>query len=119
LQIQAKLRAEKIRYLPAGTAADQSAVLPALALSIDGSPENARVGLTAQAQQAGKSIQLDTALQAGLAGGKGMAPLDWQASLEKLQAQLTPDKNKPGPWVVQLQAGAPCRSSSAPAAARC
>jgi translocation and assembly module TamB len=27
LQIQAKLRAEKIRYLPAGTAADQGAVL--------------------------------------------------------------------------------------------
>ncbi|MEQ6474034.1 translocation/assembly module TamB domain-containing protein [Comamonas sp. wu1-DMT] len=107
LQIQAKLRAEKIRYLPAGTAVDQGAVLPALALSIDGSPENARVGLTAQAQQAGKSIQLDTALQAGLVGGKGMAPLDWQASLEKLQAQLTPDKNKPGPWVVQLQPGAP------------
>ena len=107
LQIQAKLRAEKIRYLPAGTAAEQSTVLPALALSIDGSPENAKVGLTAQAQQAGKSIQLDTALQAGLASGKGMAPLDWQASLEKLQAQLTPDKNKPGPWVVQLQPGAP------------
>lgn len=107
LQVQAKLHAEKIRYLPAGTAADQGAVLPALALSIDGSPENARVGLTAQAQQAGKSIQLDTALQVGLAGGKGMAPLDWQASLEKLQAQLTPDKNKPGPWVVQLQAAAP------------
>lgn len=107
LQIQAKLRAEKIRYLPAGAAAEQSAVLPALALSIDGSPENAKVGLTAQAQQAGKSIQLDTALQAGLASGKGMAPLDWQASLEKLQAQLTPDKNKPGPWVVQLQPGAP------------
>ncbi|MEF8689295.1 UNVERIFIED_CONTAM: translocation/assembly module TamB domain-containing protein [Comamonas sp. A-3] len=107
LQIQAKLRAEKIRYLPAGTAAEQSAVLPALALSIDGSPENARVGLTAQAQQAGKSIQLDTTLQAGLTGGKAMAPLDWQASLEKLQAQFTPDKNKPGPWVVQLQPGAP------------
>lgn len=107
LQIQAKLRAEKIRYLPAGTAAEQSTVLPALALSIDGSPENARVGLTAQAQQAGKSIQLDTALQAGLASSKGMAPLDWQASLEKLQAQLTPDKRKPGPWVVQLQPGAP------------
>ncbi|MGU3627605.1 translocation/assembly module TamB domain-containing protein [Comamonas sp. C24C] len=107
LQIQAKLRAEKIRYLPADTAVEQSAVLPALTLSIDGSPENAKVGLTAQAQQAGKSIQLDTALQAGLASGKGMAPLDWQASLEKLQAQLTPDKNKPGPWVVQLQPGAP------------
>ncbi|EFI58994.1 MULTISPECIES: translocation/assembly module TamB domain-containing protein [Comamonas] len=107
LQIQAKLRAEKIRYLPAGTAAEQSAVLPALALSIDGSPENARVGLTAQAQQAGKSIQLDTTLQAGLTGGKAMAPPDWQASLEKLQAQFTPDKNKPGPWVVQLQPGAP------------
>jgi hypothetical protein len=41
-----------------------------------------------------------------------MAPLDWQASLEKLQAQLTPDKNKPGPWVVQLQAAAPCRSAA-------
>ncbi|MGD9756175.1 MAG: translocation/assembly module TamB domain-containing protein [Comamonas sp.] len=107
LQIQAKLRAEKIRYLPAGTAAEQSANLPALALSIDGSPENARVGLTAQAQQAGKSIQIDTTLQAGLTGGKAMAPLDWQASLEKLQAQFTPDKNKPGPWVVQLQPGAP------------
>ncbi|WP_427771143.1 translocation/assembly module TamB domain-containing protein [Comamonas thiooxydans] len=107
LQIQAKLRAEKIRYLPAGTAAEQSAILPALALSIDGSPENARVGLTAQAQQAGKSIQIDTTLQAGLTGGKAMAPLDWQASLEKLQAQFTPDKNKPGPWVVQLQPGAP------------
>ncbi len=107
LQIQAKLRAEKIRYLPAGTAAEQSAVLPALALSIDGSPENARVGLTAQAQQAGKSIQLDTTLQAGLTGGKAMAPLDWQASLDKLQAQFTPDKNKPGPWVMQLQPGAP------------
>ncbi len=106
LQIQAKLRAEKIRYLPAGAAAEQSAVLPALALSIDGSPENAKIGLTAQAQQAGKSIQLDTALQAGLASGKGIAPLDWQASLEKLQAQLTPDKNKPGPWVAQLQPGA-------------
>jgi translocation and assembly module TamB len=52
LQIQAKLRAEKIRYLPAGTAVDQGAVLPALALNIDGSPENARIGLTAQAQQA-------------------------------------------------------------------
>ena len=107
LQIQAKLRAEKIRYLPAGTAAEQSAILPALALSIDGSPENARVGLTAQAQQAGKSMQIDTTLQAGLTGGKAMAPLDWQASLEKLQAQFTPDKNKPGPWVVQLQPGAP------------
>ncbi|WEE76892.1 translocation/assembly module TamB domain-containing protein [Comamonas testosteroni] len=107
LQIQAKLRAEKIRYLPAGTAVDQGAVLPALALNIDGSPENARIGLTAQAQQAGKSIQIDTALQAGLTGGKGTAPLDWQASLQKLQAQLTPDKNKPAPWVVQLQAGAP------------
>ena len=107
LQIQAKLRAEKIRYLPAGTAVDQGAVLPALALNIDGSPENARIGLTAQAQQAGKSIQIDTALQAGLTGGKGTAPLDWQASLQKLQAQLTPDKNKPAPWVVQLQSGAP------------
>lgn len=107
LQIQAKLRAEKIRYLPAGTAAEQSAILPALALSIDGSPENARVGLTAQAQQAGKSIQIDTILQAGLTGGKAMAPLDWQASLDKLQAQFTPDKNKPGPWVMQLQPGAP------------
>lgn len=107
LQIQAKLRAEKIRYLPAGTAAEQSAILPALALSIDGSPENARVGLTAQAQQAGKSIQIDTTLQAGLTGGKAMAPLDWQASLDKLQAQFTPDKNKPGPWVMQLQPGAP------------
>lgn len=107
LQIQAKLRAEKIRYLPAGTAAEQSAVLPALALSIDGSPENAKIGLTAQAQQAGKSIQIDTTLQAGLTGGKAMAPLDWQASLEKLQAQFTPDKNKPGPWVMQLQPGAP------------
>lgn len=107
LQIQAKLRAEKIRYLPAGTAVDQGAVLPALALNIDGSPENARIGLTVQAQQAGKNIQIDTALQAGLTGGKAMAPLDWQASLEKLQAQLTPDKNKPSPWVVQLQAAAP------------
>ncbi|MDH1477051.1 translocation/assembly module TamB domain-containing protein [Comamonas thiooxydans] len=107
LQIQAKLRAEKIRYLPAGTAAEQSAILPALALSIDGSPENARIGLTAQAQQAGKSIQIDTTLQAGLTGGKAMAPLDWQASLDKLQAQFTPDKNKPGPWVMQLQPGAP------------
>lgn len=107
MQLQAKLQAEKIRYLAAGSAADQAAVVPSLVLSLNGSPENATISLSAQAQQAGKSAQLDTVVQAGLAGGKGTAPLDWQASFEKLQAQFTLDKDKPGPWLAQLQPGAP------------
>lgn len=107
LQIQAKLHGDKIRYLPASTSADQAITIASLQLALNGSPENIKIDLSAQAQQAGKSAQIDSTLQAGLTGGKGMAPLDWQASLEKLQAKLTPDKNKPAPWVVQLQAGAP------------
>ena len=107
LQIQAQLRGDKIRYLPASTTADQAIVIPALRLTLNGSPESTKVDLSAQAQQAGKSVQIDTALQAGLTGGKGTAPLDWQASLEKLQAQLKPGNDKPGPWAVQLQPGAP------------
>ena len=107
LQLHAKLHGEKIRYQAAGAAADQAALIPSLVLNLDGSPENATVSLQAQAQQAGKSAQIDTVLQTGLTGGKGAAPLDWQARLEKLQAQLTPDKDKPGPWLAQLQPGAP------------
>lgn len=111
LQIQAKLRGDKFRYLPASTAADQAITIPVLQLTLNGSPENAKIDLSAQAQQAGKSVQIDTSLQAGLTGGKGMAPLDWQARLEKLQAQLKPGNDKPGPWTVQLQPGAPVQIS--------
>ena len=111
LQVQATVHGEKIRYLPAHTAADKAIVVPALALGLQGSPESARITLTAQAQQASQSVQIDTALQAGLANGKGAAPLDWQASLEKLQAQLRPGNNKPGPWVAQLQSATPVRIS--------
>ena len=107
LRVNAQVQGEKIRYQPAGTAADKAIVIPALQLAIKGSPESATITLTAQAQQADQSVQLDTALQAGLASAKGAAPLDWQASLEKLQAQLKPGKDKPGPWLVQLLPGAP------------
>ncbi|QXZ09484.1 translocation/assembly module TamB domain-containing protein [Comamonas sp. Y33R10-2] len=107
LQVQAKLQGDKIRYQAAGTAADQALVIPALQLALNGSPENAKIDLIAQAQQAGKSVQINTAVQAGLATGKDMAPLDWQASLQTLQAQLKPGSAKPGPWAVQLQPGAP------------
>ncbi|MEG0051852.1 MAG: translocation/assembly module TamB domain-containing protein [Comamonas sp.] len=107
LQIKANVQGEKIRYLAASTPAEQAIVISALQLGINGSPENARIALTAQAQQAGQSVQLDTALQAGLSNAKAAAPMDWQASLEKLQAQLKPGNGKPGPWVAQLMPGAP------------
>ncbi len=102
LQIKARLTAQQLRYLAAGGAAEQAIVVPALELQLDGSPENASLKLKAQAQQQAQSVQLDTALQAGLASAKGAAALDWQASIERLQAQLLLGKDRPGPWVVQL-----------------
>ena len=107
LQLNASVRSDLIRYQAAGAAADQALRLSNLQLNLNGSPENAQLSLAALAQQADKSVQLDTALQAGLASGKGAAPMDWQASLSKLQAQLKLGKDKPGPWAVQLQPGAP------------
>lgn len=107
LQLQAELQARQLRYLPAGAAAQQALEIPALQLSVNGSPENAKLTLTAQARQDTQSVQLDTALQAGLASGRGVAPLDWQASLERLQAQLRPGTDRAGPWTVRLQPGAP------------
>ena len=111
LRINAQVQGEKIRYQPAGTAADKTIVIPTLQLALKGSPESASITLTAQAQQADQSVQLDTALQAGLAGGRGTAPLDWQATLEKLQATLKPGKDKPGPWGLELVPGAPVQIS--------
>ncbi|WP_218240947.1 translocation/assembly module TamB domain-containing protein [Comamonas fluminis] len=107
LQLNAAVQSDQIRYQAADAAADQALRLSGMQLKLNGSPENARLTLAALAQQADKSVQLDTALQAGLASGKGAAPLDWQASLEKLQAQLKLGKDKPGPWALQLQPGAP------------
>ncbi|MDR2297814.1 MAG: translocation/assembly module TamB domain-containing protein [Comamonas sp.] len=107
LQLNASVNSDLIRYQAAGAAADQALRLSHLQLKLNGSPESMQLSLAALAQQADKSVQLDTALQAGLASGKGAAPLDWQASLDKLQAQLKLGKDKPGPWALQLQPGAP------------
>ncbi|GGH59649.1 hypothetical protein GCM10010975_21510 [Comamonas phosphati] len=110
LQFNAGLKAQKLRYQAAGQSAEQALAIPSLQLNLAGSPENARLSLTAQASQAAFSAQLDTALQGGLASTG--APLDWQASLEKLQARIQagkdrPSQERPGPWRVQLQPGAP------------
>ncbi|MEX8193382.1 translocation/assembly module TamB domain-containing protein [Comamonas guangdongensis] len=118
LQLNAAVQAEKIRYRGEGQPADQTLAVPALQLSLNGSPENARLTLLAQAQQADRSLRLDTALQAGLAQGKTVAAMDWQASIEKLQAQLAPGKDKPGPWLLQLQPGAPLQITQRSAAAQ-
>ena len=107
LQLNASVNSDLIRYQAAGAAPDQALSLSKLQLKLNGSPENTQLSLAALAQQADKSVQLDTALLAGLASGKGAAPLDWQASLDKLQAQLKPGKDKPGPWALQLQPGSP------------
>lgn len=110
LQLNAGLQAQKLRYQGAGQSADQALVIPSLQLDLAGSPENAKLSLNAQARQADFSAQLETALQGGLA--RAGAPLDWQASLERLQARIQPGKDRsgqarPGPWLVQLQPGAP------------
>jgi translocation and assembly module TamB len=105
LQLNAGLQAQKLRYQAAGQSAEQALTIPSLQFNLAGSPENARLSLTAQASQAAFSAQLDTALQAGLASTG--APLDWQASLEKLQARIQTGQERPGPWLVQLQPGAP------------
>ena len=109
LQIKARLQARQLRYQAAGAGAEQALQVPQLDLSLDGSPESAKLTLQGQAQQNTQRVQLDAALAGGLAGTRGAAPLDWQASIERLQAQLQPGKDQsgkelPGPWALQVQA---------------
>ncbi|WP_353234553.1 translocation/assembly module TamB domain-containing protein [Diaphorobacter ruginosibacter] len=109
LQITAGVRGEQWRYQAAGAPADQAIVIPQLALGVQGSPEKADITLAATARRGAQNIELDAALQAGLASGNGAAPLDWNASLQKLQAEFAPGKDKPGPWNVKLQSPSPVR----------
>src|SRR5256885_1755155 len=102
LQLQADLQAAKLRYLPANTPPEQALELPELRLALKGSPEQASLTLTGQAKRGTQTAQIDTALQAGLATARGAAPLDWQASIDRLQARLNPGQDLPGPWQVQL-----------------
>ncbi|QIL71689.1 hypothetical protein G7048_15795 [Diaphorobacter sp. HDW4B] len=109
LQLKADLRGEQLRYLPANTPADQAIVVPKLALNLQGSPEKADITLQTSAQMAAQGVQLDTALQAGLATERGSAAMDWNATIQRLQAELNPGKDKPGPWNVKLQSANPLR----------
>ncbi|MBL8356460.1 MAG: translocation/assembly module TamB domain-containing protein [Delftia acidovorans] len=102
LQLQADLQAAKLRYLPANTPPEQALELPELRLALKGSPEQAGLTLTGQAKRGTQTAQIDTALQAGLATARGAAPLDWQASIDRLQARLNPGQDLPGPWQLQL-----------------
>ncbi len=107
LQLQVDLQASQWRYLPANTPPAQALQMPVLKLSVQGTPEQARLTLAGQARRGMQSVQLDTSLQAGLAKARGSAPLDWQASLERLQAILNPGEGSPGPWQVKLAGGPP------------
>ena len=109
LQLTANLRGEQLRYLAKDTPPAQAIVVPKLALAIKGSPEKADITLTTNARSDAQSVQLDTALQAGLATERGSAPFDWNASIQRLQAELNPGKDKPGPWNVKLQSSTPVR----------
>ncbi|WP_280187851.1 translocation/assembly module TamB domain-containing protein [Delftia sp. PS-11] len=107
LQLQADLQADKLRYLPAGTAPEQALQLPTLKLALQGSPEQASITLAGQASRAGQNAQWDTRLQAGLATARGAAPLDWQASIAVLQASLSPGAGQAAPWQLKLAGSQP------------
>ena len=107
LQLQAELQASRLRYLPANTPPEQALQMPTLKASLQGSPEQARLTLAVQARRGAQSVELDTGLQAGLATARGSAPLDWQASLDRLQAMLNPGEGSPGPWQVKLAGNQP------------
>ncbi|MDR0225077.1 MAG: translocation/assembly module TamB domain-containing protein [Burkholderiaceae bacterium] len=102
LQLQAALQASQLRYLPAGTPPEQALELPTLRLDLKGAPEQADLTLAGQARRGSQTAQIDTALQAGLATGRGAAPLDWQARIASLTARLHPGQDHPGPWQLQL-----------------
>lgn len=118
LQIKADLRGDNLRYQAAGTPEEQAIVVPALALQAQGSPEKADITLDTTARRDTQSIRLATALQAGLSTGSGAAPLDWNAAIGKLQAELSLGKDKPGPWNVRLQSPSPVTLSQQTGATR-
>ena len=112
LRYKLRLQGEQLRYQPKGAGGDEAIAVPQLQLVADGSPENTAISLKAQALRASQAAQLDTNLHVGLASAGGGAPLDWQASVEALQAQMRPGKDKPGPWNLQLVSGAGAQAVS-------
>ena len=64
LQLQARLDVPNLRYLRPGT---DALAVQGLLLNVKGSPEQAQIELQGQARQGERSVQLSTALEAGLA----------------------------------------------------
>ncbi len=109
LQLQAKLEVPSLRYQPM----DSDALsLQGLKFALKGRPEQAHIELQAKGQLGDRSLQLSTALDAGLSSLRGAAASDWQARITRLQAQLALDPQFPGPWTLQLQEPLSLRQSS-------
>ena len=102
LQLQAQLTVPTLRYLPKGDTASALS-LQGLNLQLKGTPEQAQIQLQGKGQQGEQSLQLNTALQAGLSTLRSGAATDWQARIASLQAQIELGKQFPGPWGLQLQ----------------
>ncbi|WP_313303089.1 translocation/assembly module TamB domain-containing protein [Diaphorobacter sp.] len=109
LQLKAQVSGDNLRYQPADAPAEQAIQIARLALQLNGSPESADITLNTTARRDAQSLQLDTALNAGLATEAGAAPLDWHASIQRLQATAQPGKDQPGPWLARLQSTTPVR----------
>lgn len=99
MQITAKVQAPRLSYQPAGGTITQ---VQQLKLDASGSPEALQVSLNGQAQMAEQTMGLDTEVHAGLLVHKGAAATDWQARIQKLQAQWSPDGKTSNTWHVQL-----------------
>jgi len=109
LQLQARLDVPNLRYLRPGT---DALAVQGLLLNIKGSPEQAQIELQGQARQGERSVQLSTALEAGLARARSAAPADWQARITRLQAGVALGKEFPGIWALQLQSPLQLRQTS-------
>ncbi|MDR2324698.1 MAG: translocation/assembly module TamB domain-containing protein [Acidovorax sp.] len=102
LRLTAQLRSDGLSWTPA----DQSGTtrIKQLSLELQGSPEQMQASLRSQLQLGAQSLAVDTQLQAGLLTQRGAAALDWQARVERLQAQWSPTGADANTWKAELAA---------------